>query len=293
MRRSLLFLPGNSPNMLMNGDVLGADALILDLEDAVAPDEKDAARILVRNAIKTLPFEGVEIVVRINALDGSRLWLDDLAEIVPLRPQFIMPTKVPDAAYVLEISQQMARIEQQHGIPEGSVGLIPLIESALGLENAFQIALADKRVAAVFLGAEDLTADLRCRRTMGGQEIFYARARMVAAARAAGIEVYDTPFTDVYDDDGLLEDIKLAKALGFSGKAAISPRHVQAINGLFSPGPEEIEYAREVLAAIEEAGRLGKGAVSLGGKMIDAPIVSRARQVLEMERAIRGGPVDD
>ena len=167
--------------------------------------------------------------------------------------------------------------------------LIPLIETALGVENAYAIASADPRVAAIFLGGEDLTADLQCKRTKEGREIFYARSRMVNAARAASVEVYDTPFTDVNDPEGLRADAQLAKSLGFTGKASISPRHVDAINEVFTPTQAEIDYAHEVMDTIAEAKRQGKGVVSLRGKMIDAPIVARARQVLEIERALLGG----
>jgi citrate lyase subunit beta/citryl-CoA lyase len=289
MLRSMLFLPGNNPNMLLNGDVLGADGVILDLEDAVAPDDKDAARILVRNALTSLDYSRVEVIVRINAIDHTGFWEQDLEEIIPLRPDRIMPTKVQDADYVKTVAQKIDEIERRHGLPEGEVKLIPLIETALGLENAFSIAAAHPRVTAIFLGAEDLTADLRSARTKESGEIAYARGRMVAAARAAGVDVYDTPFTDVNDDEGLIADARTAKALGFSGKAAISPRHVGGINQVFSPSEDEIHYAHEVLQAIEEAKAQGKGAISLYGKMIDAPIVQRARQVLDMAEAIRGG----
>lgn len=287
MRRSMLFLPGNNPNMIANGDILGADAVIFDLEDAVAPDEKDAARILVRSALSSLDFSRVEVVIRINSLDANEFWKYDLDEVLPLRPSLIMPTKVPDTEYIQTLSRYMAEVERSHGIEEGATRLIPIIETALGLENAFAIARSDPRMAAMLLGAEDLTADLRCARTREGQEIFYARCRMVSAARAAEIDVYDTPFTDVNDDAGLLEDAKLSKSLGFTGKAAISPRHVKGINRVFTPTQSEIDYAHEVLRAIEEAKAQGKGAISLYGKMIDAPIVLRAEQVLEMEKQLK------
>ena len=163
----------------------------------------------------------------------------------------------------------------------------------MGVENAFQIASADERVAALFLGGEDLTADLRCKRTKEGNEIFYARTRLVCAARACGIDVYDTPFTDVDDIEGLYTDARFAKSLGFSGKASISPRHVEGINEVFSPTQSEIDYAHEVMETIRIAKQQGKGVVSLHGKMIDAPIVERARQVIEMEKAMFGGVEDD
>ena len=288
MRRSMLFLPGNTPNIIVNGDALGADNVILDLEDAVSPDQKDAARILVRNAIKAIGFDNVELTVRINSLD-TPYWKDDLEEIVPLSPDLIMPTKVNSAQDVLTLDAAIAEIEKRSGLDAGTVKLIPLIETAQGLENAAAIAAACPRVAAIFLGAEDLTADLRCPRTKEGTEIFYARSRMVSAARAAGVDVYDTPFTDVNDDEGIVRDAQFARSMGFTGKACISPRHVRAVNEAFSPTQKEIDYAYEVLEAIRQAKEQGRGAISLHGKMIDKPIVLRAEQTIAMAEAIKGG----
>ena len=288
MRRSMLFLPGNTPNIIVNGDALGADNVILDLEDAVSPDQKDAARILVRNAIKAIGFDNVELTVRINSLD-TPYWKDDLEEIVPLAPDLIMPTKVNSAQDVLTLDAAIAGIEKKSGLDVGTVKLIPLIETAQGLENAAAIAAACPRVAAIFLGAEDLTADLRCPRTKEGTEIFYARSRMVSAARAAGVDVYDTPFTDVNDDEGIVRDAQFARSMGFTGKACISPRHVRAVNEAFSPTQKEIDYAYEVLEAIRQAKEQGRGAISLHGKMIDKPIVLRAEQTIAMAEAIKGG----
>ena len=288
MRRSMLFLPGNTPNIIVNGDALGADNVILDLEDAVAPDQKDAARILVRSAIKAIGFKNVELTVRINSLD-TPYWRDDLEEIVPLAPDLIMPTKVNGADDVLTLDAAISEIEAKSGLANGTVKLIPLIETAKGLENAAAIAAACPRVAAIFLGAEDLTADLRCPRTKEGTEIFYARSRMVSAARAASVDVYDTPFTDVNDDEGIVKDAQFARSMGFTGKACISPRHVRAVNEAFSPTQKEINYAYEVLEAIRQAKEQGRGAISLHGKMIDKPIVTRAEQTIAMAEAIKGG----
>ncbi|NCB03915.1 MAG: CoA ester lyase [Clostridia bacterium] len=285
MRRSMLFLPGNTPNIILNGDSLGADAIILDLEDAVSPDQKDAARILVRNAIRTLGFPGVEIIIRINSVDTDD-WKRDLDALMPLRPALIMPPKTSSAADVHTVDAYMTELEDKLGFARNTVRLIPLIETALGVENAFSIASASTRVCAIFLGGEDLTADLRCKRTKEGNEIAYARTRMVCAARAANVDVYDTPFTDVNDDEGIRIDTEYAKSLGFTGKASISPRHVGVINEVFSPSQRDIEYAYEVMEAIKLAKEQGRGAISLRGKMIDAPIVARARQTLEAAEAL-------
>lgn len=285
MRRSMLFLPGNNPNMLMNGNCLGADAVIFDLEDAVAPAEKDAARILVRNTMRYMDFSGCEIIVRINSID-TPYWQTDLDAVIPYRPSLILLPKTGCAEDVLAADRYMSLVEEQNGMEKETVGLMPLIETAMGVEHAFGIASSTKRVKALFLGAEDLTADLQCKRTKEGREIEYARTRLVVAARAAGVDVYDTPFTDVNDDEGIVKDANLAKALGFTGKASISPRHVEVINQIFSPTEKEIDYAYEVIEAIRLAKALGKGATSLHGKMIDAPIVARAERTIAMAKAL-------
>ena len=288
MRRSMLFLPGNNPNMLINGNCLGSDAVIFDLEDAVSPAEKDAARILVRNTMRYMDFRGCEIIVRINSVDTA-YWQKDLDMILPLKPALILLPKSGTAADVLAADAYMTELEEKLGFEKNPVGLMPLIETAAGVENSFAIASSTKRVQALFLGAEDLTADLQCKRTKEGREIEYARTRLVVAARAAGVQVYDTPFTDVNDDEGILVDAQLAKALGFSGKASISPRHVEVINAVFSPTQKEIDYAYEVMEAIETAKAQGKGAIALHGKMIDAPIVARAQQTISMAEELGMG----
>ena len=280
MRRSMLFIPGNTPNLLINGSRLGADAVIFDLEDAVSPAEKDSARVLVRNTMKYLDYSGIETIVRINSID-TEYWKKDLDTVMEQRPDIIMLPKSGKASDVETASAYMSEVEKRLGLPDGTVKLMPLIETALGLQNAYEIASASPRVTAIFLGAEDLTADLRCKRTKEGREIDYARSRMVACARAAGVDVYDTPFTDVNDDEGIYTDAAYAKSLGFTGKASISPRHVEAINEVFSPSQKDIDYAYEVIDAIKTAKEQGRGAIALHGKMIDAPIVARARQTIE------------
>ena len=281
MRRSMLFLPGNTPNMLINGNALGADAVIFDLEDAVSPAEKDAARLLVRNTMRYMDFSRCETIVRINSIDTT-YWKADVDAILPQKPNLIMLPKTGCASDVLTADTYISEVEKALGYAHNTVRLMPLIETALGVENAYEIAAACDRVAAIFLGAEDLTADLQCKRTKEGREIEYARHRLVVAARAAGVGVYDTPFTDVNDDEGIRTDAAYARALGFTGKASISPRHVEVINEIFSPSQKDIDYAYEVMEAIRIGKEQGKGAVALRGKMIDAPIVARAQQTIAM-----------
>ena len=290
MLRSMLFLPGNNPNMLINGNCLGADAVIFDLEDAVAPAEKDAARILVRNTMRYMDFAGCGRIVRINSID-TPYWQEDLRQILPYKPDLILLPKTSCAQDAITADEFITELEEELGFANNTVGLMPLIETAMGVENAFSIASSCKRIHALFLGAEDLTADLRCKRTKEGLEIEYARTRLVVAARAAGVDVFDTPFTDVNDDEGIVVDAELAKALGFTGKASISPRHVEVINEVFSPTQADIDYAYEVMDAIRIAKEQGRGAIALRGKMIDAPIVARAQQTIAMaeEMAMRRG----
>ena len=285
MRRSMLFLPGNNPNLLINGSCLGADAVIFDLEDAVAPAEKDAARILVRNTMRYMDFGKCELIVRINSID-TPYWKKDIDEVLPHRPSLILLPKTGTPADILAADAYMTQLEEKLGMERNAVGLMPLIETAMGVENAFAIATATKRVKALFLGAEDLTTDMQCKRTKEGREIEYARTRLVVAARAAGVDVYDTPFTDVNDDEGIVKDAELAKALGFTGKSSISPRHLEVINRIFSPTLKEIQYAYEVIEAIETAKAQGKGAIALYGKMIDAPIVTRAQRTIDAANAL-------
>ena len=284
MRRSLLFLPGNNPNMLINAGYLGSDAVIFDLEDAVSPAEKDAARILVRNTMRYMALD-CEKIVRINSVDTA-YWKADIDAMLPEKPSLLLLPKASSPEDVIQVAANMDEVEEKLGYPNGTVGIMPLIETALGVENAYSIAVSSSRVKALFLGAEDLTADLQCKRTKEGREIEYARTRLVVAARAAGVDVYDTPFTDVNDDEGIVVDAKLAKSFGFTGKASISPRHVEVINSVFSPTLAEIKYAYDVIEAIETAKRQGKGAISLNGKMIDAPIVARAERTIAMAEAL-------
>ena len=247
----------------------------------------DLERKLRRYAIGNLHLCGSEVIVRVNSIE-TPMFLADLAAVVPQKPDLIMLPKTCIAEDIQMLAQTLDRLEAENGLP--AVGFLALIEPALGVENAFSIASASPRVQALFLGAEDLSADLHCKRTKEGTEILYARTRLVMAARAAGIDVYDTPFTDVDDDEGLCADAALAKSLGFTGKAAISPRHLGNINRCFSPTQAEVDHANEVLAALEEGKRQGRGAVALHGKMIDAPIAARAKRTLaDAEQILKRG----
>ncbi len=284
MRRSLLFIPGNRPNMIQNAEVLPADTLIFDLEDSVVPGEKDAARDLVASALRTLDFGPRERMVRINDPE-SREAATELDAMVAAGAQSIMVPKVSGAETMKKVASLLSLAEQAHGRPEGSTAMVALLETARGIENALEIAQASPRMTGLALGGEDLSADLGCPRTKEGWEIFYSRSRLVLAAKAAGIDALDTPFIHVSDLEGCQRDALFAKSLGFTGKLAISPFHLKTIHQAFTPGQEEIRQAAAVVRAMKEGEKGGKGAVSLQGKMIDLPILRQAERILELAKA--------
>lgn len=283
MRRSLLFLPGNQASIIQNGMVLPADALIFDLEDAVALDEKDSARNLVASALRHLDFGKREKIVRIN--EDCSLRDEDIRAVVLAGADTIMLPKVVGSALLKEIAALLTEIEREAEIEVGRTKLLPLIETAAGIEFAYEAATASERVVALALGGEDLAVDLGCKRTKEGRELFYSRQRLIIAAHAAGIEAIDTPYTDAHDNAGLLEDALLAKSLGFSGKLVISPHHLKGVHQAFTPTRAEIDYALEVIEVMEEALRSGSGAVSLRGKMVDKPVYEQAQKVVAIARA--------
>nr|WP_295972643.1 aldolase/citrate lyase family protein [uncultured Bacillus sp.] len=284
LRRTMLFMPGNNPGMLQNAPILGADSVILDLEDAVSLTEKDSARILVGQAIKEIDFSKVELVIRINPLDtefGSK----DIDMIARVKPDTLMIPKATEEQ-LQHIDEMLSKIETEEDFLIGSIKLIPIIETAYGLENVYSIINSSKRVVAVLLGAEDLTSDMGIKRTKEGKEIFYARNRVATACRAARVDAIDTPFTDTNDDQGLAVDTSNGKSLGFTGKASINPRQIDIIHSVFQPSDAEIRYGLRVLAARDEAADKGLGVFSLDGKMVDAPIINRAITTVELAKLL-------
>ncbi len=277
LRRSRLYLPGNEPKFAINAGIHHPYAVILDLEDSVHPDEKDAARILVRNALRCVDFLGAERMVRINQL---AMGLDDLDEIIPESPDLILIPKVEHAGQVADVDKRIKKIQKQHGIKD-PVWLMPILESALGIENAFSIAGAAETVVALTIGLEDYTADMGVRKTKQGDESHFARVRLVNAARAAGLQAIDSVYGDVGDTDGLKAWGVRARGLGFEGLGCIHPRQIRPIHEAFAPGPEEIEKALKIVAAFDAARKKGLSVVSLGTKMVDPPVVLRAQRLVE------------
>lgn len=277
-RRSRLYLPGNEPKFMINAGIHKPDGIILDLEDSVAPSEKDAAQTLVRNALLQINFYGAERMVRINQLPRG---LDDLDFVVPYNVHVILIPKCESAEQVKTVEQRVHSILRDRGL-EQKVYYMPIIESALGAIQAYEIATASPDIVALTIGLEDYTADIGTQRTLEGRESFWARSQVVNAARAAGIQPIDTVFSDVTDMEGLRQSVLEAKSLGFDGKGCIHPRQIQVIHDAFAPTPEEIEKATKIVLAFESAQQSGLGVVALGSKMIDPPVVKRAQRTIRL-----------
>jgi citrate lyase subunit beta/citryl-CoA lyase len=278
LRRSRLYLPGNEPKFFVNAGLHSPDGIILDLEDSVASQEKDAAQLLVRNALRSVDFYGAERMVRINQLPRG---CADLKYVVPHNVHVILVPKCESADQIKQIEKEVERLKQEFGI-KNEIYFMPIIESAMGVIKAFEIAAASKNNCALAIGLEDYTADIGTQRTNEGKESIFARQMLVNAAKAAGIQAIDTVFSDVGDMEGLRQSVIEAKSLGFEGKGCIHPRQIQIVHEAFAPAPEEIEKAKKIVIAFEEAQSKGLGVVSLGSKMIDPPVVKRAQRTIEL-----------
>lgn len=277
-RFSRLYLPGNSPGLMINAGLHSADGIILDLEDSVAPEKKNEARFLVRNALRQINFYGAERMVRIN--QGER-GLEDLAFIVPHNVNLILVPKCESGEYIERIEKEIDRLKEEYKLTY-DIFLMPIIESALGIENSFNIVRASAKIVAIAIGLEDYTADLGVQRTNEGNESFYARTRLVVTARAAGVQAIDSVFSDVSDMEALRKTVKISKSLGFEGMGCIHPRQIPVIRKGYAPDETEIEKSRIILTAFEEAKQKGLGVIAIGSKMIDQPVVDRAKKTISL-----------
>jgi len=280
-RRTMLYIPGNNPAMIQQGGIYGADSILLDLEDAVALNQKDAARTLVRNMMKVIDFYDTEVCVRINHL-STPFGMADLEEIVPLQPSAIRYPKTESPEEVAELLKIIEKIEDRHGLPHNKMTLHAMIETAMGVQNVFNIASMFSRVDAITIGGQDLTADMNIIYTPDGAGIDFARKRIVMAAKASHIDVIDTVFPDVNDEEGLRKETEYAKKIGFTGKAVINPRQIDIIHEVFTPTEDEIRKAYRIVKEFRTNSAAGIGVFAIDGKMVDAPVVSRAEYILRL-----------
>jgi citrate lyase subunit beta/citryl-CoA lyase len=275
-RRSVLFTPGDEPEMMRKALEGDADVVVFDLEDAVAPDRKEGAREAVEEVLYDVPEGAPEAWVRLNPFGGDIDGRDDL-EAIDVEPSCFVVPKAGSAEDVEAVAEAL----EESGT---DTGVVPIVESAAGVVNAAEVATAS-RVSAVVFGAEDLAADLGATRTPEGEEVIYARQKVVAAATAAEVEAIDTLWTEFRDEEGLREDTERGISLGYDGKLAIHPAQVEVINDAFTPDARKVEWAERILEAKEEAEERGKGVFEVDGEMVDAPLVEQARTVKHRARA--------
>lgn len=279
-----MFVPGNNPGLMADAHIYSPDALMFDLEDSVKLSEKDSARFLVYQALKTIDYGDIEKVVRVNPLN-TPYGKADIEAMVFAGADIIRLPKSETAQDVIDVDEWITECEKKAGLEQGSIGMMAAIESGLGILNVLSIAQASPRLIGIAIGAEDFVTDLKTTRSPGGSELFTARSMLVFAARAAGIAVLDTVFADVNDDEGFRREVETIKQLGFDGKSVINPRQIAPVVEIFTPTAKEIEHAERVVEAIKEAEEKGLGVISLNGKMIDKPVVDRAQRVLKMAEA--------
>ncbi len=276
-RFSRLYLPGNFPKMMINAGIHKPHGIILDLEDSVAPTKKHEARFIVRNALRSVDFYGAERMVRINQLPGG---LEDIKYIASHHVNLILIPKCESKEDILQVEKEIEKQRKLHGF-DYPIYYMPILESALGIENAFEIAKASDNTVAMAIGLEDFTADLGVKRTLEGQESLYARMRMINACKAARIQPIDSVFSDVGDEEGLRATVKKSKMLGFEGIGCIHPRQINPVHESFAPDADEIEKAKKIIRAFKEAEAKGLGVISIGTKMIDPPVVKRAEHIIK------------
>ena len=286
LRRTMLYVPGNNPGMIKDAGIYNADCVMFDLEDSVPVAEKDAARFLVNEALRTLDLTGKEYLVRVNALD-SPLGIADLEAIVSTRKVVVRLPKTESAQDILQCEREIKRIEREYGIEPGSTRMMAAVESAAGVLNAKEIAAASPRLIGIAIGAEDYVTDLKTTRSASGVELMFGRSMILLAARAAGIDAIDTVYSDVNNEEGFREEVRLIRQLGFDGKSIINPRQISAVHEIFTPSLKEIDKALAVIEAIKEANRKGSGVIALNGKMIDKPVVMRAQRTIDLAVAAK------
>jgi citrate lyase beta subunit len=279
IRRAILFNPGDDRRKIEKGAALGVDSVILDLEDGVALNRKDAARETVAAALREVDFGRTERLVRLNAW-GTGLTDADFDAAVPARPDGVVLPKVETRDQVRAIAARLDLLEAAEGWPQGEIRLLVFVETALGILNLREIAASTPRLDALLLGGEDLANDLGARRTMDGQELDYAKKALLVHARAYGLQAVDTVFTDLSDHEGLERDTRASMELGYTGRLAIHPRQVEVIQRVFTPSDEEIRRALRLTRAFEAHQAEGRGVFAYEGKMVDMPVVRVAQSVL-------------
>ena len=284
LRRAVLFMPGDSLHKIEKAIGLGVDSIVMDLEDGVALGQKDVARSTVLSALQTLDFGRSERLVRVNPV-GSDLLAADLDATIAGRPDGYVIPKVDFDEQVQAVAEYLTLEEHRRGWKNGSIRLFPIVESALGVMNVREIALADTRIDTLLFGAEDLAGDMGATRTAASWEVFYARSAVVTAAKAYRVQAIDQVFFDLDDLSGFEDECQFGRQLGYDGKMVIHPRQVTPAQRIFAPSADEIKQAQRILAAYAEQQAAGVGAFALDGRMVDMPVVRAAENVVARAKA--------
>ncbi len=290
LRRTMMFVPGNNAGMVKDAGIYGADSIMFDLEDSVSMDQKDAARMLVYEALQTQDYGDAELVVRVNGID-TPYFKNDVFAMVKAGIQVVRLPKVESAQMMKDLVAVVEEAEKKFNIPVGTTHVMAAIESARGVLKALEIAESTDRMIGLALSAEDYTTDMKTHRYPDGAELEFARNMILHAARAAGIAAFDTVFTNMNDVEGFQRETEHIHQLGFDGKSLVNPRQIDWVNKVYEPTKKEIENALDVEAAIEEANAKGSGVISMNGQMVDRPVVLRAQRVLRLAKA--SGLIDE
>lgn len=284
LRRTMMFVPGNNAGMVRDAGIYGADSIMFDLEDSVSLAEKDSARMLVYQALKTQDYGDAELVVRVNGTN-TKYFHDDVFAMVKAGIDVIRLPKVESAQMMQDLVKVIEEAERKFNRKVGSTHVMSAIESARGVLKSFEIAESTDRMIGLALSAEDYTTDLKTKRYTDGVELEFARNMILNAARAAGIAAFDTVFSNVDDMEGFKKETEHIYKLGFDGKSIINPRQIDVVNKIYEPTHDEIENALDVEAALEEAHRNKSGVISMNGQMIDRPVALRAQRVIRLAKA--------
>lgn len=286
LRRTMLFCPASEPKLYVNSIIYKPDCIIFDLEDAILYSEKDSARDLLCEAFKAVDFGEIEIFVRVNSL-STDFGETDVIETVKAGVRNIRLPMCESKEDVNELSELLDKVEHDNNIPSGTVKIQCAIETPKGVINAYEIAACNKRVIAISFGAEDFTRMLGTNRSREATELLYGRHYIPLAAAAAGIDSIDTVWSNIDDMEGFINEARYAKQIGFSGKSCIHPMQVREVHKIYTPTPEEIDEAKIIIAAADEAGKNNTGVILVNGKMVDAPIIAKANRILDLARQMK------
>ena len=284
LRRTMMFLNCQKPGLIKDPYIYKPDSIMLDLEDAVAEKEKDAARYSLYHALQEIDYRGVERVVRINGLD-SEFWQEDIRAAVAGGADSIRIPKTESAEDVKMVEQAVRAAEEEFHIESGRTLIMAAIESAKGVMNCLDICEASERLFGIALSGGDYTKDLQTHITGTGVELMGARQHMIIAARAAGVQCFDTVYTDLDDMDGFRKDVETIHAMGFDGKSIINPRQISIVHDIYTPKEKDIIFAEKVVKELDAKSALGIGVFTVDGKMIDIAFYDGAKRTIELAKA--------